>query len=184
LSAIINFERYFRRKDMATERAQKAYELGKSFEKNYKGCAQCAVAALQDAIDCKNDDVFAAATSLAGGGVRTADGNCGAYIGCLLVLGTLVGRKRDDFADRQGIRYKNFDLATKLRRKFIEEYGSVICSDIQNRVFGRYFYLADPQEFQKFEDAGGHADTGCPEVVGKAARWMVEIIEEAGLLPE
>jgi C_GCAxxG_C_C family probable redox protein len=169
---------------MAGERAQRAYEMGKHYEKTYKGCAQCAVAALQDALDNRNDDVFVAATSLAGGGVRAADGNCGAFIGCLLVLGTLLGRDRNNFADQQGIRYKNFDLAAKLRRRFIEEYGSVICSDIQNRVFGRYFYLADPQEFQKFEEAGGHEDNGCPEVVGKAARWMVEIIEGAALLPD
>jgi len=70
----------------------------------------------------------------------------------------------------------------KFRDKYIQEYGSVLCRDIQTRVFGRPYYLADPEEFKKFEDAGGHGDKGCPEVVGKAARWMAEVILEAKLL--
>jgi C_GCAxxG_C_C family probable redox protein len=168
---------------MASKRAQRAYDLAKNYEKNYKGCAQCTVAGLQDALGDRKDDVLEAATSLGGGCMRTAEGSCGAYVGCLMVLGTLYGRKRDELNNRQKV-LDNADIALKLRRKFIEEYGSVICSDIQNRIFGRYFYMADPEEFQKFEAAGGHGDKGAPEVVGKAARWMVEILEEAKLIPE
>ena len=169
---------------MAEDTAEKAYELGKEYEKTYKGCSQCVIAALQDALGIRNDDIFRAATGLAGGGARAADGSCGAYLGAILVLGFLLGRERDNFKDLEGIRYRNFDLVMKFRDKYIQEYGSVLCRDIQTRVFGRPYYLADPEEFKKFEDAGGHADKGCPEVVGKAARWMAEIILEAGLLPE
>jgi hypothetical protein len=42
--------------------AEKAYELGKEYEKSYMGCSQCAIAALQDALDMRNDDIFKAAT--------------------------------------------------------------------------------------------------------------------------
>jgi len=169
---------------MASERVQKAYDLGKYYEKTFKGCGQCVIAALQEAFNIKNDEVFKSATPLAGGVLRAVDGSCGAYIGALLMLGTLIGRTRDNFADPEGIRYKTFELGMKLREKYIKEYGSTVCSDIQNRLYGRYYYLADKAEFQKFEEAGAHGDNGCPEVVGKVARWMAEIIEEAGLLPE
>ena len=80
------------------------------------------------------------------------------------------------------LRFKTHQLARKFREKFIQEYGSVICRDIQNKVLGRYYYLPDPQEFEKFHNAGAH-EIHCPEVVGKAARWMTEIILQEGLLP-
>ena len=46
---------------MADDAIEKAYELGKEYEKVYRGCSQCVMAALQDAFGVKNDDVFKAA---------------------------------------------------------------------------------------------------------------------------
>jgi C_GCAxxG_C_C family probable redox protein len=169
---------------MAKNAAEKAYKLGKEYEKKYMGCGQCAVAALQDALNIRNDDVFKATTGLAGGGAGTTDGSCGAYVGAIMVLGSLLGRERDKFDDFDSIAPNSpaFTLMRKFRDKFIQEYGSVICRDIHTKVLGRPYYLVDPDEFKKFEEAGGHSDKGCIEVVGKAARWMAELIEEEGLL--
>jgi C_GCAxxG_C_C family probable redox protein len=139
-------------------------------------------AALQDAFGIRNDDVFKAATALAGGGGGTIDGSCGAYSGSIMVMSWLRGRVRDSFSDQNSMQ-KAFLLANKLHEKFIQEYGSVLCRDVQTKVFGRPFYLADPEEFSKFEKAGAH-DIHCPEVVGKAAQWAAEIILEAGLVPK
>ncbi len=164
------------------ELMEKAYRLGKEYEKTYRGCGQCVIAALQDALDIRNDDVFKAATGLAGGTGLAADSGCGAYIGSVLVLSSLLGRERTNFSDAEGIRFKTHQLARKFREKFIQEYGSVICRDIQNKILGRYYYLADPQEYEKFHNAGAH-DVHCPEVVGKAAQWMAEIIFEEKLIP-
>lgn len=47
---------------MAKNAAEKAYQLGKEYEQTYKGCSQSVVAAIQDAFDIRNDDVFKAAT--------------------------------------------------------------------------------------------------------------------------
>jgi C_GCAxxG_C_C family probable redox protein len=170
---------------MAKTAAEKAYELGKEYEKTCKGCSQCVIAALQDALGIRNDDIFKAATGLAGGGCGTLDGSCGAYVGSIMVLGSLVGRERDKFADSEIIAPdgRAFRLFRKFRDKYIKEYGSVVCRNIQTKVLGRPYYLVDPDEWQKFEAAGGHGDKGCPEVVGKAARWMAEIILEEGLRP-
>ena len=167
---------------MAKTTAEKAYELGKQYESTYMSCSQCVVAAIQDALDIRNDDLFKASTGLAAGGGGCIDGSCGAYVGAILILSSLRGRERNNFADPDGIRYQTSALVRKFRQRYIQEYGSVVCHNIQTKVLGRPYYLADPDEFQKFEDAGGHDDTHCPEVVGKAARWMVELILEENLL--
>ncbi len=165
------------------EVADRAYTLGKEYEKTYRGCSQCVIAALQGAFENRNDDLFKAATGLAGGTGLAGDNGCGAYTGAVLVLGSLLGRERNNFSDPGGIRLKTHQLARKFRERFIQEYGSVICRDIQNKILGRYYYLADPQEYEKFHNAGAH-DIHCPEVVGKAARWMAEILWEEDLLPK
>jgi C_GCAxxG_C_C family probable redox protein len=163
---------------------EKAYQLGKEYEQNYKGCSQSVVAAIQDAFNIRNDDVFKAATGLAAGGGLCIDGSCGAYAGAIMVLSTLLGRERDDFADRAGVLFRNFDLIEKLREKVIQEYGSVLCRDIQTKVFGRAYCLADMDELEEFEKAGGHDARHCPEVVGKAARWAAELIIAENLIPQ
>jgi C_GCAxxG_C_C family probable redox protein len=170
-------------KKLKADMLDQAYKLGKEYEKTYRGCSQCAIAALQDALEIRNDDIFKAATGLAGGTGLAADGSCGAYIGAVLVLSSRVGRERNNFSDTEGIRYKTHQLTRKFRERFIQEYGSVICRDIQNKILGRYYYLADPQEYEKFHNAGAH-DIHCPEVVGKASKWMMEILLEENLISE
>ena len=98
-----------------------------------------------------------------------------------MFLSTLLGRNRDDFTDSSGAIFKNFELVRKLRERFIQDYGSVVCRNVQTKIFGRPYYLADTDEFQKFEKAGAH-EVHCPEVVGKAARWAAEIIIEKELV--
>ena len=166
---------------MSGNSIEKAYQLGKKYEQTYMGCSQCIVAALQDTFNIRNDAVFKAATGLAAGGGASTDGSCGAYTGGVMILSSLMGREREDFADTAGILLKNFELIRKLHDEFIREYGSVICRDIQTKIFGRPYYLADMDEFEKFEKAGAH-DEHCPGVVGKAARWTAQLIIEAGLV--
>ena len=166
---------------MSSDIAEKAYNLGKEYEKTCKGCSQCVVAALQDAFDMRNDDVFKAATGLAAGGGGSTDGNCGAYSGGIMFLSMLNGRERDDFKDASGKVFTNFQVVNKLRGMFIQEYGSVICRNIQTKMFGRPYYLVDPDEFEKFEKAGAH-EVHCPEVVGKAAGWTADLVIKEGLV--
>ena len=166
---------------MAENAAEKAYELGKKYEQTYRGCSQCALAALQDAFNIKNDGVFKAATGLAGGGGLATDGSCGAYTGAIIFLSSILGRERDKFSDPEGVRFQTMKLAQKFHDKYIQEYGSVVCRDIQAKIMGRPFYLVDPDEFKKFHDAGAH-DIYCPEVVGKASQWMAEIIMAENLV--
>ena len=47
---------------------KKAYELGFRFERDYHGCAQSTIAAVQDTLGIRNDTVFQTASGIAGGG--------------------------------------------------------------------------------------------------------------------
>jgi C_GCAxxG_C_C family probable redox protein len=161
----------------------KAYKLGYEYEQTYKGCAQCIVAAVQDTLDIRNDAIFKGVTGCSGGGGSLCDTGCGAYVGGVVLLSTLWGRERDNFADPDKVRARTSELARKLHARFIKEYGAVICRDMHMKLFGRFFYMADPEEAEKFDAAGAHS-TVCPEVVGKAAKWVTEIILEENLLPE
>ena len=165
----------------ASDAKERAYQAGRHYERTFYGCGQCTVAALQDAFDRRDDTVFRAATGLAGGGGLACDGSCGAYAGAILFLGQLLGRERDDFADPAGVRLRTAGMVRQLRQRFIDEYGSVTCRDIQNKIMGRPFFIADPEDFRRFHEAGAH-DVHCPEVVGRAARWAAEIVEEHGLV--
>lgn len=168
--------------EQRNELLAKAYELGYDYERRFRGCSQCVVAAIQETLGIRDDQVFKAASGLAGGGALTGTGACGGYVGGVMVIGQLQGRERSDFGDPAGIRFKTFDLAKQLADRFVEEFGGTICRDVQCGVFGRSFDLRDPADFERFEAAGAHRDK-CPDVVGKAARMAVEIILDAGLVP-
>jgi C_GCAxxG_C_C family probable redox protein len=162
---------------------EKAYKLGYEYEKTYRGCGQCTLAALQDTFDLRDDATFKAMTGYAGGGGTAGDAGCGAYVAGILFLSMLKGRERDNFADPERIRFESFALARKLHDKLIAEYGTVICRDIHQKLFGRPYYMPDPDEFAKFDAAGAHT-TVCTEVCGKVARWTAEIAIQENLLPE
>jgi C_GCAxxG_C_C family probable redox protein len=162
--------------------AKKAHDLGFYFEKEFRGCGQCFIAAVYDTLDLPYDALFKSMSGLAGGVGMINDGNCGAYIGGVLILSNFVGRERGDFKDNIGKRFEAYRLARKLRDRFVERYGSVTCGDIHQKIFGRYFNLLDSEQMALFDEMGGHSDK-CPEVVGGAAAWVIEILNEEGLIP-
>jgi len=131
---------------------EKAYELGRTYEKKYKGCAQCTVAALQDCAELfpKSEDVFLAASCLDGGATPTQYANCGTFTGAGMVIGHLCGRTRENFQGRAQLSHK---LIRQLHDEFVKAYGSVVCKDVREK-----------------------ANRDCPEVVGKAAKWTAEIV--------
>jgi C_GCAxxG_C_C family probable redox protein len=160
---------------------EKAYRSGFECGKIYRGCSQCVVVAVQDALGIRDDTVFKAATGLAGGIGLSGMGPCGAISGGVLVLGQLVGRERSNIEDPENVRSRSYDLANKLVDAFLGEIGAFTCRDVQTKRFGRPYYLRDAQERKKFEEAG--AREKCPEVVGRAARMTVKIILDEGLVP-
>ena len=163
------------------ELLEKAYKLGFEYEKVYRGCSQCAIAAIQDTLDIRDDSVFEAGTGLAGGGGLTGIGVCGGYAGGIMVISQLLGRERSNFEDPERVRFRSFELARKFLQEYTRELGSIICRDIQLIKFGRPYYIADMDDFEKFEEAGGHEDK-CTDVVGKASQLAVKLILDEGLV--
>jgi len=160
---------------------EESYNAAYEYEKKYFGCAQCVLAAIQDIFRLVNGGAFKGATGLSGG-IGVMGSACGALTGGVIALGSKIGRERSNFEDLEEIRWKTYELARKLYIKFEQEYGSVNCRDIQKKILGRSYNLRDPEEYKEFEKAGGHAEK-CPEVVGKAARWVAEILLEEQDLP-
>ena len=165
------------------ELIDKAYQLGFGYERDYTGCAQCVFAALTDTFGKRNaetDAIFQSLTAMAGGGASQGDGSCGAYVGGTAFVGYILGRSRDNFADPDRIRDETTKMVDKLHKKFVEEYGTVICHQIHRKIYGRPFWFKDRDEMVKFEEAGAH-DTGCTNVVGNGSKWAAEILIEEGL---
>jgi C_GCAxxG_C_C family probable redox protein len=163
------------------ELLERAYQLGFEYEKKYRGCSQCALAAIYDTLKFSDNEVFKAATGFAGGGGLTGISVCGGYAAGVMAISQLCGRERSNFTDPQGIRFRTFEQVRDFTLDYIGELGSIICRDIQTRFFGRPYYIADPDDFAKFEAAGGHDDK-CTEVVGRATRLAVKFILDHELL--
>ncbi|WP_455278856.1 C-GCAxxG-C-C family protein [[Eubacterium] cellulosolvens] len=154
------------------KKMEKAYELGFKYERDYGSCPQCTFAAVSEILGKESKEIFKVIDGLAGGLGRTTNGTCGALTGGVAKISQRYGR--EDFPNL-GQREKCMTLAKKLHDRFIEEYGSVICKDVQTKIMGRSYDFWNPKEREEFDKAGGHTDK-CPDVVGKAAKWTVEIL--------
>ena len=168
-------------KELLEEIEKRAFK----YSQEYKACSQCTLLANQEVFGLGGDDALKAATGFAGGIGRTGS-VCGSLIGGVMALGLLYGRDRETMkhpdAELRSQRLKEIEselgtLTKKLRTKFEEEYGSIICDDIETKLFGRSFDKWNPEDRIEKDRMGGHDDK-CPTVVGKAARWVAELILE------
>jgi C_GCAxxG_C_C family probable redox protein len=160
------------------ELAEKVEKLAYRYEQIYGGCSQAVVGAFKGALGVVTDEVFKASTGLAGG-VGLMGHTCGALLGGVMILSTYLGREYKDFPDPEGQRFESFRLAKKLVERYEAEYGSSKCTDIQTKIMGRPYDIWTERD--EFLAAGGHDDK-CPSVCGNAARWVLEILTEEGLL--
>lgn len=162
--------------DRNEELVAKARLAGFQHEKQHGNCCQSTIAALQETLGPRDDSLFRAGSGMAGGIGIHCDGVCGGYSGGVMQLSRMFGRTRERIADGEAMDLTN-RLASKLHGKFIEEYGSVICRDIHQRIFGRTFDLWNPEDAKAIEAAGSHVDK-CTTVVGNASAWAAEIALE------
>jgi len=152
----------------------KVYRLAYKYEGEIGSCPQCVLSALYETLNIADPATIQASDALAGGCALSAQGTCGALSGGLLAIGSVVGRPYEDFKKGESKR-RVFLYAKKLYDRFIEEYGSPLCKDVQKKIIGKSFDLLDAKEYEKFEKAGAHVDK-CTSVSGNTARWAAEII--------
>jgi C_GCAxxG_C_C family probable redox protein len=171
------------RKELLEEGYWRAYE----YEQNYRVCSQCTLLAVLEVLGLESDALIKGITGFAGGIGRTGE-TCGAYCAGVAVLGFLYGRDiqtmKHPSPDAEPIPGHSIEkrlgtLIKRLRAKFFEAYGSVLCDDIEKKVIGRSFDKWDPKDRQEKDRLGGHTDK-CPMVAGKAAQWILEIVLDDG----
>jgi C_GCAxxG_C_C family probable redox protein len=152
----------------------KAYDLAFHYEATRESCPQCVLAALKETLNIGDDSILQASHGLAGGTALSSQGTCGALAGGIMAISSLVGRTYQEFikGERKRLVFKYTRL---LYNRFIEEYGSPLCCDVQKKIFGRSYVLFDKTGYEEFEQAGAHADK-CPSVAGNTAKWTAEII--------
>jgi C_GCAxxG_C_C family probable redox protein len=121
----------------------------------YSGCSQSVLGALQEEFGIGNKESFKAATVLSGGVARQGE-TCGAIIGALSALGLVMGRERmEDEETYKAMMPPSIEVRTKFREELKKQFGfeneleSTLCRDIQEKIYGRSFYLADPVAIMK-----------------------------------
>lgn len=167
---------------------EKAAELGAAYEKYSSSCSQCTAAALREILGFENT-IVRVATSSCGGQAGMSAGACGGVIGGAIVLDYYLGRPAELVSSTEsipeGIKALShaIDASKLLCGKFIQEYGSILCPQVQKKVFGRPFNLQDPEDWKAFAEAGAHDDPSkCMSVVANAARWTLEVLIEKGIV--
>ncbi len=160
--------------DSTSDIPQKAYELAFQYEATKGSCPQCVLAALRETCNIGVTSIFQASQGLAGGTTLSSKGTCGALVGGMMAVGSLVGRTYQEFTEGEKKRLV-FKYTRQLYDRFIEEYGSPLCCDVQKKLFGRSYVLFDKSEYELFEQAGAHVDK-CPSVAGNTAKWTANII--------
>jgi len=156
---------------------QKAYLLGKKYEKKCTGCAQTAIAAIFESLGIWNEDVFRSASGLADGLGLTGDGSCGALVGGSMVIGYLYGRGKDNFEDMNKP-MKSYALVKKLHDKYVNQYGTCRCHDVQEKLQGRSYDLWNAEELKEAFKSGMMEH--CSDLVGNVARLTTKIILNSG----
>ena len=165
------------------ERIQRAKKNAHENDR-HSGCSQGVLLSLQEEFGIGNDEVFKSATVLSGGVARHGE-TCGALIGALMALGLVVGREKmeDTDAYRKSME-PSADLIAKFKEELKKQFGfegeldGTLCRQIHEKIYGRPFDMTDPDDYQKFLDAGGHSDSGCLKVCGVAAQVGAEKILE------
>lgn len=153
---------------------QKCYDLSFKYDAERGCCSQCVLSALMETLDIGDPAIVQAADGMAGGTALTTNGTCGALTGGLMALGTVVGRPYEDFCKGERKR-RVFIFTKKLYDKFEKEYGSTICKEIHQNIFGRTFDLTDKDDYVVFDGMGAHTDK-CTGISGNVAKWTAEII--------
>ncbi|OGP51121.1 MAG: hypothetical protein A2Y79_03250 [Deltaproteobacteria bacterium RBG_13_43_22] len=107
-------------------------------------------------------------------GIAMSGGICGPVSGGLMALSLYFSGP--DLTDYQDTR--TYLFARKYLRRFEDAFGSLLCSDIQTLLLGKYYDpMAGGENFQAFNKA--RAREKCPLAPGLGARIAAEIIIES-----
>jgi len=164
------------------ELVEKARRLGREYLLKYGGCAPGTLMAVADTLNLEvSDEVFKAMM-----GFSSFAGVCGNVCGGIAAMGLRYGVGPEDFVKNPEIGSLSFaklmTTAKVLREKFVEEYGSYLCDDIQTKLFGKCVMPTSPEELEAFSKMDPEElqvfDKKCSSVTENAAGWTVAVILE------
>jgi C_GCAxxG_C_C family probable redox protein len=135
------------------------------------------LAALQEHLNLLHDDkayraVLKASTALAAGVARRGE-TCGALTGAIMAVGLVAGAGRLD--DAEGY-VRAMKAAVEVFDRFRNNYGTVKCFEIQEKLFGRHYDFFNPDDSEAWYKDGGLDK--CPSVCAVAARIGAEVVLE------
>jgi hypothetical protein len=168
------------------KKSQQAGDLAFHYNSSHVHCSQSTLLALMTTYGEKDNLLFRAAGSLAGGGGLQGDSGCGAFAAACLFMGLRIGFNLEDIETDKPPLKNGGDLINKLVRelhvRFTDAYGSIVCSQIHRKLFGRPFYLYDESDHSKLHELSlSQKDNPdfrrCRHVCRDAASWTVEILE-------
>ena len=139
-------------------------------EKGVHGCSRCVLKPLQDHLHIGDSLSLKASTPLAAG-VAMRGETCGAFLGGLLAIGMVTAS--EDFKDTNAL-INSLASGFRFARKMEKEFGTTNCTKIQTEQLGRFYSLADPEQYEAFINAGGYDK--CSIVCGKIARMAGDFI--------
>lgn len=159
---------------------EKIYQSAYKNEGKHGSCSQSLLAGIDEHLDLIDERLFKASHGLAGGTAITTEGTCGALVAGIMLIGTKLGRNKENYYNATPGSLDQYKLSKRLLKRFKDEYGTCICNEVHKKIFGRRYDLWNEKDFKDFEKAGAHT-TKCPQVVANTARWTIEILlEELG----
>ena len=154
------------------------------YMKKYGGCGQCSLRALQEELNLPGGPEVIKAAGFTNFGIALTGTICGAYLGGIMAMGLACGRTdlSDTIYPQPEVVDETYNLPRSLmlirnyHHRFIQDFGSCSCRDLQIRIMGRYYEMVILEEEEKFHLAGGRML--CVDLVSKSARLAAEIILE------
>jgi C_GCAxxG_C_C family probable redox protein len=144
------------------EHINKAKKLGHEYLLKYEHCSPATLLAVSETLGMEvSDEVFKASIGLSGW-----SGGCGGICGAISAFGLYFGLGKEEFGlehDSSVIR----ECSYFIQEKFKETYGSYLCLDIKDKLFGK-------TEGIQYEEYLAE----CPYVVENASGWAIEAIQE------
>ena len=158
------------------EKIQQVVKVAKEAQINDDICARSVLVGLKTVFDEIPEEMITATMSLAGG-TGGASGSCGAYCCGLMAVGLHYNAPLEAERANPALQQIGALKFTEYRERFMKEMGTVLCPDIQEKIFGRKYLLYDPEQHEEFLAMPGH-NVKCAQVVGTATRIAAEMILE------
>jgi len=156
------------------EAMDKAYRIAFEGEGLRQACSQASWNAISEVLGIKNDLIFRCVSGLEGGGACTAKVACGAWSGALVAISYYFGRTHDKWMQSEKDLKSSF-LGQKLYQRFLDKWGSAICSEMHKKIYGRTFDFSNKEDFDIFEGMGAHV-SGCTYVCAIVSAWTIDIL--------